>query len=140
MSGPGIPRGEQRRAYCYLLDIYPTLCDLLGIPIPDSVEGRSLAPVFWDAQTVVRDTLYCAYRGLQRCLRDDKLKLIEYVVDGQQTSQLFDVRTDPWEMRNLVDEPGQRDRVREMQRALLRRRTELDDNREPFWEHYRPSD
>ena len=35
--GPGVPRGLRSEAHCYLFDIYPTLCDLLGLPIPEIV-------------------------------------------------------------------------------------------------------
>ena len=49
MRGPGVPQGEIRDAQCYLLDIYPTLCDLTpaGIPMspPPSRVPESLAPV-----------------------------------------------------------------------------------------------
>ena len=41
MCGPGIPADQRREQYVYLLDIYPTLCDLCGISIPESVDGLS---------------------------------------------------------------------------------------------------
>src|SRR5690606_25798798 len=45
ISGPGIPQGEKRETLCYLLDLFPTLCEFIDIPTPDSVEGVSFAPV-----------------------------------------------------------------------------------------------
>jgi len=68
-AGPGIPRGERRDAFCYLLDIYPTLCELTRTEIPSSVEGKSLLPVIKDPGAQVRDTLYFAFRGLHRGVR-----------------------------------------------------------------------
>ena len=62
-AGPGIPRGVRSEAYCYLLDIYPTLCDLIGLPAPETVEGTSLVPAMRDPQDQVRDD---ALSGLQR--------------------------------------------------------------------------
>ena len=47
-AGPGVPRGETRDSYAYLLDIFPTLCDLADVPVPDTVTGRSLVPALAD--------------------------------------------------------------------------------------------
>ena len=102
-SGPGIPAGERSDALCYLLDIFPTLCDLVGLPTPESVEGRSLAPILSGERQAVYDGLFFAYRDVQRAVRDDRHKLIEYFVDGARTTQLFDVQDDPWEVNNLAD-------------------------------------
>ena len=45
-AGPGIPRGKtDPTRFCYLLDIFPTLGELAGVPGPEGSEGRSLAPV-----------------------------------------------------------------------------------------------
>lgn len=136
-SGPGVPRGQQREAYCYLLDIFPTLVDLVGLDTPRTVEGVSLVPAMRDSAEQVRELLLCAYRGVQRSARDSRYKLIEYVVDGRRTTQLFDVQTDPWEMTNLAADAGYAAHVTRLRGELERWRTELDDNRpgqgEPFW-------
>jgi arylsulfatase A-like enzyme len=136
MRGPGIPRGEQREVLCYLLDIYPTICDLVGIPIPDSVEGRSLLPAIRDASCVVRDALWFAYRDVQRSVQDNRYKLIEYVVDGHRTTQLFDLGADRWELDNVAGRPGSEEPLRHLRRQLVRWRDELDDPADPFWAAY----
>ena len=45
ISAPGMEKGTQRNVYCYLSDVYPTLCDLIGIRPSSSVTGKSLLPV-----------------------------------------------------------------------------------------------
>jgi arylsulfatase A-like enzyme len=50
----------------YLYDIFPTLCDLAGLAIPDTVEGKSLVPAMHRPKERIRDVLLCAYRGVQR--------------------------------------------------------------------------
>ena len=45
MAGPGIPKGRRIGALCYLLDIFPTLGELAGVPGPEGSEGQSLAPI-----------------------------------------------------------------------------------------------
>jgi arylsulfatase A-like enzyme len=139
MSGPGIPSGEKRDAFCYLLDIFPTLCDLIGVSIPESVEGKSLVPAMQSARSKVRENLLFAYRSLHRGVRDERHKLIEYVVEGKRTTQLFDLQADPFEMSNLADEPNYAGALEKLRKELLRWRDELGDTREQggiFWDGY----
>ncbi len=139
-SGPGVPTGRTSAAHTYLIDIFPTLCDLLGIPVPTTVEGRSLTPAFASPETRIRDTLFCAYRGFQRSVRDSRHKLIEYVVDGCRTTQLFDLVEDPWELENLAAGPGHAADVERLRAELVRWRDALDDRAtewgKEFWGGY----
>jgi len=135
VSGPGIPAGERRDAFCYLLDIFPTLCDLVNVPIPDSVDGKSLVPAMRSGDRI-RDTLAFAYRDMQRSVRDERFKLIEYVVQGEQTTQLFDLQTDPWELNNIADDPACATHLRRLRQELMGWRAELDDSGEAFWRGY----
>ncbi len=118
-SGPGIPRGVRRDAYAYLLDIFPTLCDLAGVETPASVEGASLAPAIEDPRERPRDTLCAAYRQWQRMVKDDRFKLIEYVVDGRRTTQLFDLERDPMECHDLSREASCADRLQALRSRLF---------------------
>lgn len=132
MCGPGIPQGVRSDAYCYLSDIYPTLCDLIGIPVPDTVEGVSLVPAMRDAHEPLRDTLYCAYKEFQRSVRDRRFKLIEYVVNRARITQLFDLEADPKETRNLADDPRYSAHVERLRGELIRWRDQLDDAEDEF--------
>ena len=112
-AGPGISHGASD-ALVYLLDVFPTLCDLTRVPIPEGVEGKSLTPVLDGRKGEVRDYLFAAYRNCQRMMRDSRWKLIKYHVSGAKTVQLFDLRNDPWELNNLADDPalaGERQRL-----------------------------
>ena len=103
IGGPGLPRGHRCESLCYLLDLFPTICDLTGIPAPQTVEGRSLAPLIKDPRRRLRDSVFLAYRDVQRAVRTEDWKLIRYHVNGRHTTQLFDVREDPWEMHSMAD-------------------------------------
>lgn len=129
LAGPGIPAGERREALCYLLDIFPTLCDLVGLATPGSVEGRSLLPALRDPQETVREVLLGGYRGVQRSARDARYKLREYSVAGARRTQLFDLAEDPWETRNLAEEPAAAEHVARLRREMVRWRDELGDTR-----------
>jgi len=127
LSGPGVPRGERRDAFCTLVDLLPTLCEMADVPPPKSAEGRSLLPVLRDPGVRVRDRLFFAYRHLHRSVRDERFKLIEYVVEGQRRTQLFDLSEDPFETENLVDDAASRPVRERLRRELVRWRTELAD-------------
>ncbi|MEK7408731.1 MAG: sulfatase-like hydrolase/transferase [Acidobacteriota bacterium] len=120
MRGPGVPRGRTSGSFCYLLDLYPTLCALAGLTPPGSVEGKSLAPVLKDPRKQIRDTMFFAYRSVQRAVRTERWKLILYNVGGRRTTQLFDIRKDPWELNNLAAGAAQAGRVAELT-ALLKK-------------------
>ena len=137
-SGPGIPKQERTDAWCFLYDIFPTLCELTGLPVPDSVEGQSLRPVLGDHCASIRNVLHFAYKGVQRGVRKGNHKLIQYSVDGERTTQLFDLAADPLELDNLAADPDHADLVADMENELRRWQTELDDTQEmgkQFWEN-----
>jgi arylsulfatase A-like enzyme len=117
MAGPGVPRQRTFAAQCYLRDLYPTFCDLAGVPIPASVQGRSLVPVLRGDRTEIYDAIYGYFTDTQRMLRQpDGWKLIHYPKIGR--FQLFQVNEDPLEERDLIDDPVQQSRVTRMKAAL----------------------
>lgn len=127
-AGPGIPQDIRSDTLCYLLDIYPTLFELLGFPIPETVEGISLVPAIKNSKKKIRESVFLAYRHLQRGMRtDDNWKLILYNIKGEQTTQLFNLSNDPWEMNNLSRDPSFKDRLERLTDLLKTRMTELDD-------------
>ena len=72
--------------------------------------------------------LHYAYRGVQRAVRDERYKLIEYVVNGERTTQLFDLQEDPWELRDLSRRPYYYARLAALRDELRRWQTEMDDD------------
>ena len=118
LCGPGIPQGELRDNFCYLTDMFCSVCELAGIPKPDSVGGESLVPVIRNQTKKGREALYFSYKHYQRALRTKRWKLILYNVRGKKHTQLFDMENDPWEMNNLAEDPSQADRIRQMTEML----------------------
>jgi arylsulfatase A-like enzyme len=116
LAGRGIPRGKRSEAFCYLLDLYPTLCDLAGLSYPDTVEGLSLLPVIQGRQPSRRDSIFTAYRHVQRAVRDAGWKLIRYPHVNQ--TQLFDLRADPEERHDLAGVPNHQSQVERLTQLL----------------------
>ena len=114
--GESVPKGVMNPDYCYLYDIYPTLCDLAGVEIPSTVTGISLTGSMLEAGG--RDALMLAYNNLQRAVVADGWKYIIYNVEKMEHRQLFDLRHDPWEMDNKADDPAYAAKVAEMHSLL----------------------
>lgn len=118
ISGPGILQDARNEAFCYLLDIYPTLCDLAGIKIPGTVNGISLKNALDTGQPKGRESIFLSYINIQRAIKKDNYKLILYNVKGDRRVQLFDLSTDPWERDNLADMPAHKNLVNELTQLL----------------------
>ena len=81
-------------------DVMPTLLELCDIPVPDSVEGRS---ILGDRREYLYGEIHEDDRAT-RMVHDGRHKLIYYAV-GSRT-QLFDLKTDPDEMQDRSDDPS----------------------------------
>ena len=111
-SGPGIPEGGESSTFCYLLDIFPTLCSLVGVDPPPGIDGLDLSPVWKGEVASLRDSVFTSFRDLMKAVRDHRWKLIRYPkVDH---TQLFDMEADRHETTNLADDPSHEGRVAEL--------------------------
>ena len=124
VAGKGIPKGETRTP-AYLMDVFPTLCDLIGAPIPQRVEGLSLAPVIRGEKPRVRDYMFTAYKNCQRSISDDRWKLIRYPLIDR--NQFFDLAHDAHEEKDLAGDRDQEKRIKAMLGKLAELQKQYDD-------------
>ncbi|MBN1910432.1 MAG: sulfatase-like hydrolase/transferase [Pirellulales bacterium] len=108
LVGPGIPKGHSD-ALVYLLDLFPTFCEMTGAPVPEGLDGTSLRPILAGKSEKVRDSAFFGYRDVQRAVRDDRWKLIHYPKIDR--TQLFDLAADPDETHDLSSDPAQIERM-----------------------------
>lgn len=149
IKGPGITKGKRVKGNSYLLDVLPTLCDLAGIEIPETVEGSSLKPVINGEKEVVREVMYGVYSGGtkpgMRSVKKGDWKLIKYdVMDGAvQETQLFNLAENPNEylsehnmkeemLTDLAENPTYENKLKEME-ALLLGQMQLHDDPYRLW-------
>ncbi|WP_372754439.1 sulfatase-like hydrolase/transferase [Labilibaculum sp.] len=142
--GPGIPENVKTEAFAYLHDVFPTLCDLSQLEIPETVETLSLEPVLKGDKDKVREVMHFGYnawvgdikhkkkgqdngRGALRAVRKGDFKLILSSKDGVLTQQLFNLKNDPWELKNLADEDSYSDKVEDLKVELQKRIDETGD-------------
>jgi arylsulfatase A-like enzyme len=115
IAGPGIPKGKSA-ALVYLHDLFPTACELSGVKVPAECDGISLVPVLNGKKDRVRESLFAVYTGTQRMVRDDRWKLLWFPKLGK--FQLFDLKTDPDELTNLVDAKEHSEKLAVMKKLL----------------------
>ena len=146
VKGPRIKPGSRAPGCVYLLDLLPTFCDLSGIPIPETVQGKSLKPVLFGKSKKIREVLYGVYCGGTkpgiRAVRKGDWKLIKYdTMDSEiRQTQLFNLKQNPEELlsyhhsekiiaktkntptdlqRNLSGNPAYAEKLQEMENLLL---------------------
>ena len=131
-AGPGVPEGKTVDALTYLYDVFPTVCELTAVACPDTVEGRSLVPLMHGSAERVRETVFAAYRDIQRTVSDGRWKLIRYYVSeetgaGTNRIQLFDLANDPGETTELSALSEHAERIQSLAADMQQWQIETDD-------------
>ncbi len=98
-----------------LVDIYPTLIELAGLPAKGDLDGKSLVPLLKNPQAKWdRPALMTQLRG-NHAVRSERWRYIRYR-DG--TEELYDHTKDPWEWNNLASDPALADVIAEHRKWL----------------------
>jgi arylsulfatase A-like enzyme len=119
---PGGAAGKSSPRTTQLLDIYPTLCEACGLPLPAGLEGHSLVPLARDPQAAWDHPAYTVARNAQafgQSVRTERWRYSEWN-GGEAGAVLFDHDADPHEMKNLAADPAQAQVVAEMKKVLAR--------------------
>ena len=114
-AGPGIAVGARCNRPAELLDIYPTLVELCGLPKKDGLEGHSLVPQLKDANAPRAWPAITTHNHDNHGVRSEHWRYIRYA-DGSE--ELYDMRKDPNEWHNLAGDAKFADVIREHRRWL----------------------
>jgi uncharacterized sulfatase len=124
VSVPGMKtRGQTSAGLVESLDLFPTLCDLAGVPPLPTLQGKSLRPLLDDPRATIHDGAFTqARRGPNaefwgRSVRTARWRCTEWD-EGRNGIELYDHGTDPHEYTNLANEPQHAAALAEL-RALL---------------------
>lgn len=127
--GPGVPGGARVDELVEIVDVMPTLLDMLDIPFPKGNQGISLIPVMGGASG--KEHIYMQATTNQM-IRTSHAK---YWVDENGEEVLFDYSSDPHELRNVAQESSHADMLSKMRLSLLKT---VISTRDPLPERIRP--
>jgi arylsulfatase A-like enzyme len=100
-----------------LLDIYPTLLELCGLPAKAGLEGLSLLPQCRDARAPRERPAITTHNVGNHAVRSERWRYIRYANGGEE---LYDLQADPHEWTNLAADPGRQETIRELAKWLPR--------------------
>ncbi|MFO7179440.1 MAG: sulfatase [Pseudomonadota bacterium] len=105
VHGGGITprRIEQRRSH---IDLAPTILELMKVPVPDGMQGKSLVPELYGAEPESREPILVelaedSHNPPRRALISGRYKIIDF---GRNRFELYDLEADPGEEKNLAKE------------------------------------
>ena len=126
ITGPGILAGRRVDEMIYMQSVYPTTCELAGLAVPETVEFSSIKNLATgDRSEGGEEIIFGTYLTFQRLVRTDSHKLIYYPL--LERYQLFDLKRDPHEITDVVDDPAYAAVRTRLSAALDRKRQELGD-------------
>jgi arylsulfatase A-like enzyme/multidrug efflux pump subunit AcrA (membrane-fusion protein) len=107
MWRPGLVPQARVESMVQLVDVKPTVLDLVGLPPVDGMDGRSLLPVMKGEVSTHRDAVYlseCTWQA-KRAIRTEDWKFIHCTDPGvypRSEDELYDLRNDPEEQKNVA--------------------------------------
>lgn len=123
ISLPGMA-GAETAALVESSDIFPTLCELVGADIPETVQGKSFTTLFENPDQSFRDAAYSRW-GIERpgiAVISDRYNYTWYPKSGEE--MLFDLEKDPAENRNVADDEEYAVALAKMRAMLMERHAE----------------
>ena len=120
VTGPGVPAGHHVEDVVSLIDLYPTVLDVMDVEPRSDLPGSSWLPLIRGEHHNRLDYAFSEYHG--PCFRQDwymirrdRYKYVEY---QNERPSLFDLETDPGESHDLAGDPACGDRLGELKNVL----------------------
>jgi N-acetylglucosamine-6-sulfatase len=124
-----IKAGTVRDEFALNIDLAPTLLELAGVAVPSTMQGRSLVPLLLGKRVAWRSSFLIEYysdkvfpRMTQmgyKAVRNQRWKYIRYN-ELAGMDELYDLKTDPYELNNLSNQPGTQESLARMKSELER--------------------
>ena len=138
ISVPGLTNGKKYVQPVEFVDIYPTLSELTGLPVPAWLDGKSLVPALKNPNLLIKSFSISQYpRGagngprevMGYSLRNQQYRFTEWVGNNFTTSkpfnqqdvraiELYDMKNDPSETRNIANDPSMKKVVMKLTQEL----------------------
>lgn len=131
ITAPGKGRGVRSNELVELVDLYPTLADLGGLPVPGELEGTSLVPLLtkpdqsWKSAVFSQFPRPWQYKGepetMGYAIRTDRYRYVEwrnFKTDEVKATELYDHQNDPGEVNNIANISANIALIRELKQKL----------------------
>jgi arylsulfatase A-like enzyme len=141
LTGPKIPNNVLISNMIRQVDIFPTILDLISIPVPNDIDGKNLLPLIegQDTEELIShiesppplvENPSMKYIGI----RTSKYKFIQNIHDDKQSYELYDLQNDPMEEKNIITTSSKQ--IEQLKKSLrtmrnkksLSQNVEFDDN------------
>jgi arylsulfatase A-like enzyme len=133
---PGLKAKDKTSSPTEFVDIFPTLCDLAGLPVPSHLQGVSLRPLFENPDKLVKEAAVSQFPAGKKIMgyafRDRRYRYLVWqkkeFQDGETTGPIFtealyDYQKDPMETVNVVNDPAYQDVVERFKAMEIVRKT-----------------
>jgi len=119
VSGPGMKAGAKTNALTEYLDIYPSLCELCGLPAPEHLEGKSFVPLLKNPNQQWKEAVYSRYFNGDS-VKTDRYRYTQWRRKNGQVyaRMLYDHKADPFENTNIAERPENKEVVRKLSNML----------------------
>jgi arylsulfatase A-like enzyme len=135
ISAPGFEKTGSTASPVESVDIFPTLCELADLPVPDQLEGTSLIPILKDPAAKVKPFAMSQYPDHKRkglmgySMRNERYRMVAWVDKSVAETgkfddslidaiELYDYETDPLETVNLARNPEHKPILKELSKQL----------------------
>ncbi|MGC3946195.1 MAG: sulfatase [Chryseolinea sp.] len=133
LSVPWIPGGVKSSSLTEFVDVYPTILDLLKLPLPAGLDGKSLLPIIKDPRAVVHEFAVSQYPRpdniMGYTIRTERYRYTEWIKDYKSyqpydeakvvARELYDYKKDPEELVSEASNPAYKKIVAELSRQLV---------------------
>lgn len=118
VSAPGIEGGIKTQGLTEFIDIYPSLCELTGLPLPSHLQGRSFLPLMQEPNREWKQAAIGRFRDGDT-IRTDQYRFTEYTANGKfKACMLYDHKVDPQEDRNISEQEENQEVVKSLSDRL----------------------
>ena len=118
ISAPGYKKNVKTDGIAELIDIYPTLCELAGIDLPNHLEGKSVVPLMKNPKQTGKKAAFTKWRNGASVTTTQ----FSYTQWDHKQRMLFDLKKDPKENENVAENPDYKEKVKELSKLLNNRK------------------